>query len=65
MVGHRYWLVMVLNKTANLSIGGREIQIPLNFADGMIGAIPVFESQEAAVNFAGKEYKVMPLRVEG
>lgn len=40
---------MELNKTGTLNIGH---DINLSWADGMIGALPVFDSEDAAIEYA-------------
>lgn len=52
------YAVLQLNKQVEVNVYGREIEIPLSYADGMIGAIPVFETREAAEVFAGDKYDV-------
>ena len=50
--------VLQLNETIEVDVMGREIELPLCYADGMIGAIPVFETREKAEEFAGDKYKI-------
>jgi hypothetical protein len=54
------WLVMVVQKNVKVSVSvipeNLEQDIDLIFADGMVGAIPAFESKEAADKYAnGRE----------
>lgn len=52
------YAVLQLNKQVGVNVYGREIEIPLSYADGMIGAIPAFETREAAEAFAGDKYGI-------
>jgi hypothetical protein len=53
--------VLQLNKEVEVQVFGRIETIPLTYADGMIGAIPVFETKEQAKAFAGDMYKIAEL----
>lgn len=55
--------VLQLNKTVEVSIYGCVKDIPLTYADGMIGAIPVFETLEKAQEFAGEKYGIAEIMV--
>lgn len=46
------WVVLQLQKHVELDIYGQVHEVPLSFADGMIGALPVFHTKEEAENFA-------------
>lgn len=50
------YAVLILNKTAKIKVNNcyppLEDDINLCFADGMIGALPVFESYESAKEYA-------------
>lgn len=51
------YLVMVVNKKMKVSVGNcspsLESSVDICWADGMIGAIPVFETYEEAEKYAG------------
>jgi hypothetical protein len=53
-----YWVVLCVNKDIEVSgiLGTKKL--PLCYAEGMVGAIPVFENKEAAEVFADGRYKV-------
>lgn len=55
--------VMSLDRTVELSVAGREISLPLAYADGMVGAIPVFSTRDAANKFAAGNCGVLEVRI--
>lgn len=55
------FVVLQLNNTVDVSVLGRDVGLPLCYADGMVGALPVFETREAAEVFAGDDYKIMEI----
>ena len=57
----QHYLVMALEKTRPLSNGA---SIDLIWADGMVGACPVFRTKKAAQKYAGKNYTVWPVTPE-
>lgn len=52
------FVVQVLNKTAEVVWMGRATEVPLSYADGMIGCMPVFETKEQAESFSGGAYEI-------
>ncbi len=38
---------------------GTAVELPLSYADGMIGCMPVFETKEKAEAFADGAYKIL------
>jgi hypothetical protein len=46
------FLVMVVNKTVECDVGGQVHQLDLSYIEGMIGAIPVFETRKDAEEYA-------------
>ena len=50
--------VLQLNKKIEVCVLGQSQDVPLCYADGMIGALPVFETREQAEEFAGDDYKI-------
>lgn len=52
------YVVLQLNKEVGVNVMGREIEVPLSYADGMIGAMPVFDTKGAAEVFAGDKYGI-------
>ena len=62
-LGVLMFAVMTLNKTVELSVAGQEISLPLAYADGMVGAIPVFSTRDAAKKFAAGNCGVLEVRI--
>jgi hypothetical protein len=63
-------MVMSLKKEheAMLEIGpDKKITVPIKmeWADGMVGAVPVFDNKKDAVAYAGKKHAVMELAEVG
>ena len=52
------FLVLVLNKKIAVEVMGLEQKISLCYANGMIGAMPVFSKKEDAEQFAGDKYQI-------
>lgn len=63
------YLVMALKKEHEAvlvgPVGSTTIPVKIDWADGMIGALPVFNSREAAVKYAGGKYAVMQMAEVG
>lgn len=55
------YAVMSLNKTVEVDVYGSTHEVPLSFGEGMIGAIPVFETREQAEKFANGKFDVVEL----
>lgn len=52
------FVVHMLNRSVAVDWFGDEVSIPLSYADGMIGAMPVFETLEQAEAFADGRYVI-------
>ena len=52
------FVVHALNKTAEVMWMGRTTELPLSYADGMIGCMPVFETKEQAESFSNGAYEI-------
>ena len=52
------YVVLQLDKALEVNVMGREIEVPLSYAEGMVGAMPVFDTKGAAEAFAGDEYEI-------
>ena len=48
---NKLYLVGIMEKKAKTNIG---VDIALNWADGMVGAMPVFRNKKMAKKYAGK-----------
>lgn len=46
------YLVTLFHDTMPISVGGQSVPLHLSWEDGMIGCLPVFESEEAALKYA-------------
>ena len=57
------YAVMSLNKTVGVKVAGAEHDLPLSYAQGMVGAIPVFDTREHAEAFADGRFEVVQLAV--
>ena len=47
------YAVNTLKDNLNVEVMGLTMPLDLNWADGMVGAIPVFEDKESALAYAG------------
>jgi len=56
--GTKLYLVMAVAKQHDVSIWGSRATLPLTWADGMIGVVPVFSTAEDAVRYADGKYEV-------
>ena len=49
------YILMTIKKNLRVGfLGMEEEELPLHWADGMIGACPIFDTKEAAERFRGK-----------
>lgn len=55
------WLCLELTETITVKVGGIATEELLSFADGMIGALAVFETKEQAEAFAGSRDLIRPI----
>lgn len=55
--------VLQLNKMVEMSVLGNSVEVSLSYAEGMVGAIPVFETKEQAEVFAGDKYEIAKLTI--
>ena len=54
---------MFLKKEIGVEVMGITQNIPLVWANGMIGAVAVFDTKEEAVEYAGSETKIFELEI--
>ncbi len=60
------YILMIIQKTATVSVLGIEKELELCWADGMIDAVPVFETYEDAKKYAGdKDVEIYKLNAVG
>lgn len=50
--GESMFVAMTLSRHVDISVGGQTHEVPLIFADGMVGALPVFTARADAERFA-------------
>ena len=59
-----HYLVMRLEKTVEIATYGiTHKEIPLILADGMVGMMPIFDSEDAAKKYADGDYEIVPVKV--
>jgi hypothetical protein len=51
------WVVCALKKSHPVQAVGREVNLPLDWAPGMVGVLPVFETYADAKRYAGDSGK--------
>ncbi len=56
-------MVKSLGKTVALEWMGREHAIPLSWAEGMIGAMPIFETREQAEAYANGMFEIAEVKI--
>ena len=59
----RMWAVMSLQEHADADVIGRVFSVPLSFAKGMVGVIPVFKSLEDAEAFSDGKFPVVSINI--
>lgn len=57
------YAVLQINKEIEVSVRGGEVTVALSYADGMVGAMPVFDTMESAESFAGDKYHIAKVTV--
>ena len=55
------FMVMNLVRENGITVDGHKQTLKLSFADGMVGVIPVFESREAAEEYAGDGLNIVEI----
>ncbi len=60
------YIVMSLQQSISAgTFGGGELALNLNWADGMIGAVPMFERREDAEAYAREGQQIVKVEVAG
>ena len=59
----RLFVVMSLSRSVDVSVFGAVHSVPLIYADGMVGALPVFGTRPAAEEAAAGVYKIVEIVV--
>lgn len=57
----RLFVVGSFEKRHTIDVLGREVPLDLVWADGQVGALPVFRSRGAAQRYAGKRFQVFEI----
>jgi hypothetical protein len=57
------YIVMCLKKSHPLAFGGQEIDLELNWADGMCGAMPIFKNRKSAEKYAENKYEIVKVKI--
>lgn len=57
------YVALSLTREVDVVLMGMETEIPLTFAEGMIGAFPVFKTREQAETFADESCGVAELSI--
>lgn len=52
------YLLMVVEKKQSVGILGKMVPINLDWAEGMVGACPLFNTREAAEKYRGKNINI-------
>jgi len=60
---YRY-AVLQLNTEIEVNVMGRAIEVPLSYVEGMVGAIPVFDTLKNAEVFAGDKYQIAEIEIK-
>ena len=53
------YAVNTLKDNLNVEVMGIALPLELNWADGMVGAIPVFKDKESALAYAGSKESLL------
>lgn len=60
----KIYMVMGVSNKQLVTVGGFNQSLPLIWADGMIGAIPVFSNKKKALKYAGGKFEVTKCETE-
>ena len=58
------YVVGAVKQSNPVSLWGREHDLPLTWADGMIGVLPVFDNIGDANEYAAGKYQILQIEVE-
>ena len=56
-------IVMAMHSHQKVRIQGHELPLDMNWADGMVGVVPVFKNKKTAQNYAGKKFDVLAVEL--
>jgi hypothetical protein len=55
------FIVMAVQRKADIDLFGKSTPIDLKFASGMIGVLPVFMSRKAAERYSKKKFTIVEI----
>ena len=58
----KIYAVMALKKSITVEVLGMNRELDLTFAEGMLGCMPIFETEESAKEYAGEDFEVIELK---
>lgn len=58
-----FWVVHVMSQTIGIESPWGVADVPLSFAPGMVGAMPIFQTREDAEAFANGYYAVLAVAI--
>ena len=61
----KIFLVSIVEKSRDVTVGEIPVSIDLSWSDGMIGVMPVFDTVENAERYAGKGIQIHEAETEG
>lgn len=53
------YVVMMIKKSHPVDVLGREVDLKLDWADGMCGVMPVFATRKDALRYVKKDFEIM------
>lgn len=56
------WMVLNMSRNLDITINGSMVKYPCSWADGMVGALPVFEDKKDAETYADGKADVMKIK---
>ena len=56
------WLATTLKKELMVEVGPTDFPVELCWAEGMIGALPVFSTKQEAVDYTGSDKLVLEIQ---
>ncbi len=59
-----YYAILAVEKEHEVELPGHRLPLPLTWADGMYGVMPVFKTKIAAKKYAGDTCKIMKIIIE-
>lgn len=59
------YMVAGMDTDISIDVGGTEVNLPLTYAEGMIGAMPIFDTEENAKAYASEGISVFTLILHG